>query len=522
MRRKRRRKTSWWQRLFSGGSQAKSSQSEVAGTSQPIVEEEDFSPQPSARGVLVTRSNRRPEDIRDAKPLPPAAPASAASPAPADPGIKAEDIRDARRLDPRPEIDYSSFSISLKPEQDEPREKKNEKPHSVPATPRDGESPRQPEQRKSAEEDARKDSPTKEAPKSKRRLRILAPSNLPPQEEKPVYLPYLHYRVPEWLMAYWRKVGGGSLVASLVIHLVLLIIASFIVTSVVSKPRIDFLSGGGSKAGEEASAQLAQRVKSKKRLLLSKVVPLRKVATNNSTSAIALPDITTQTIDLPQMSSILGGTMGSSGFGTSGAGGGFGKGMGLGGMSGSAFKPIVMFGKNLNARSIAVILDVSGSMTPHLSSVIEELDRVARGSPVVLYTGCGIAKPPFGVKLDDEATETRRTAQFRTFWLEQHGPEKDVFRLFERRRFTYFVKSQGIQYAWISLLTDQVRHAEALYWFSDFQDEVDDEQIESVLTNLKRRKQKLFIHASEMGSSFEKVRDKLCLPSGGMVIQGDR
>jgi hypothetical protein len=168
-----------------------------------------------------------------------------------------------------------------------------------------------------------------------------------------------------------------------------------------------------------------------------------------------------------------------------------------------------------------VILDVSGSMTPHLSQVIEELDRVAKRSPVVLYVGCGVAKPPEGVHIDDSTTPTR-FPQFKAYWQADHGPEEDVYSILQRRPYTYFIKSQGIQYAWVALLTQEVRHAEALYWFSDFQDDVDDEQIESVLTNLKRRKQKLFIHASDKGNEFERIRDKLCLPSGGLVIEGRR
>lgn len=229
-----------------------------------------------------------------------------------------------------------------------------------------------------------------------------------------------------------------------------------------------------------------------------------------------------ETMNLPVMSSILGGSMGSGGFGDSGAGGGHGAGMGIGGMSGRTFKPISMFGKNLNARSIAVILDVSGSMTPHLRGVVEELDRVARGSPVVLYVGCGVDKPPGGMRLNDDATETRRSSRFRSYWTDDHGPETEVYSIMEKRPSTYFIKSQGIQYAWIALLTAEVRNAEALYWFSDFQDDVDDDQMASVLENLKRRKQKLFIHASDRGSSFEKVRDQICLPSGGMVIAEGR
>jgi hypothetical protein len=324
-----------------------------------------------------------------------------------------------------------------------------------------------------------------------------------------------------WFAIYWRKAGGGSLVLSVVVHLVMLGTASFIVTSVVRDKSVNFLSGGGTKAGQAASQDLAHQLKTKQRTALNRAVPLRKVVSLSNTAAIALPELPPIALDLPQMSSILGGNMGSAGFASSGAGGGYGSGVGIGGMRGRSLKPIVMFGKNTGAHSIAVILDVSGSMTPHLSQVIEELDRVAKGSPVLLYVGCGVGTPPEGVHIDDTSTPTR-FPQFKAYWQADHGPEEDVYNILQRRPFTYFIKSQGIQYAWVSLLATEVRHAEALYWFSDFQDDVDEKQIESVLTNLKRRKQKLFIHASEKGNEFERIRDKLCLPSGGLAIEGGR
>jgi hypothetical protein len=111
--------------------------------------------------------------------------------------------------------------------------------------------------------------------------------------------------------------GGGSLVASLVFHLLLLIIASLVVSSVVREPAIDFLPGGGSKAGEAASSELAQQVQKRKRLPLTKTPPLQRIVTNN-VSAIALPEMPIDTIPLPDLSSALGGKMGSGGFGSEG------------------------------------------------------------------------------------------------------------------------------------------------------------------------------------------------------------
>src|SRR4051812_36912109 len=48
-----------------------------------------------------------------------------------------------------------------------------------------------------------------------------------------------------WFSRYWRRVGGGSLLLSLCIHLVLLGAASLIVTSVVRDRGVNFLPGGG-------------------------------------------------------------------------------------------------------------------------------------------------------------------------------------------------------------------------------------------------------------------------------------
>jgi hypothetical protein len=342
-------------------------------------------------------------------------------------------------------------------------------------------------------------------------------------------------RRPNLLVSYWRKAGFGSLLLSLLVHLGLLVAGSILVITTVGvqKQPVDFLPGGKPVGAEAASQRLSEQVKMRKRSLLNHAAPMQKIVSTSTGSAIALSDVPLESIDVPEMSSLLGRGMSAS-FSPAG----FGDGFGPGSMAGRTFKPITIFGNELKVRSIAVLMDVSGSMTPHLTKVIKELDKVAKGSPVVLYVGCGVMPPPQGKRLSDDAIETFRQRRdpdrnFELFWRRSHNkqgappptidstdpvPEQAVYEVMANRAGTYFVRSQGIQYAWISLLVSEVRKAEALYWFSDFQDAVDDEQLESVLKNLKRRHQKLFIHASVQGRSFEKVRDQLCLPSGGSVI----
>lgn len=347
---------------------------------------------------------------------------------------------------------------------------------------------------------------------------------------------------------YWRKVGGGSFMLSLAIHAGLLIAAYFVVETIVHEQKVDFLPGGGSSKGQAAEAALTQSVQQKKRNTLNRKVSMQRVVTESPTANITLPDAPMETIDVPSMSSMLGagGSMGA-GFGSAGAGGGFGSGFGTGGLDGMTFQPLFMFGQSIKARRIGVVMDVSGSMTPHLTTVIKELDRVAAGSPVILFEGCGLKVPPKGKKLDDKTFRTMSNTKdkdrsFEHYWRITHTrrpdpnapvdpkkkkkdedeiPEKEVYEVLAKRQQTWFIRRQGIHYAWLALMADELRHVDAVYWFADFQDATDEKQLERVLEVFERRKQKLYIHASQKGPSFATIRDTLVLPTGGSVIEAE-
>ncbi len=141
-------------------------------------------------------------------------------------------------------------------------------------------------------------------------------------------------------VAYWRKVGGGSLVISLLIHAGIIIAAYFIVKSVIIEPKVDFLPGGGSKWGNDASQELKQKVNSKKNNLHKKV-PLQRLVSTSMNAAIALPDMPLEDLDLPDMSSLSGGgAMSGGGFGSGGFGGGSGGGAGMGSMKGVMLRTV--------------------------------------------------------------------------------------------------------------------------------------------------------------------------------------
>jgi hypothetical protein len=329
----------------------------------------------------------------------------------------------------------------------------------------------------------------------------------------------------------WEAWGGRSLAISLLVHALLIGTGGFLVVSHgLLDTQVDFLPGG-TKQGEAASQELQHKIQKKKSPWL-KQVPMQKIVSKNTIADIVLPQDVPDLLDLPQANNLL--TSGKMGGSLGGGGGGFGKGMGLGAKSGMVFQPLSMFGREIKAKRLALILDVSSSMAPFLPRVIEEVDKVARGSIVVLYFGCGLDAPPRG-GLDGEELYRTSGGEFERFWRlggatlaegrkfkfspSDSIPSESIYRLLSRRPQTWFIHNIGLGYTWLALLSEQVRQADALYWFSDFQDHVDFQQILTVKENLLRRKQKLYIQPYQHGTSFDLVKSQLVEPTGGDVIE---
>lgn len=367
-------------------------------------------------------------------------------------------------------------------------------------------------------------------------------SNLPPtsessaSKEKPdasgdKQVPNQNDKIKSALREKWEKWGGRSLAISVGIHCFIIAAGGFLVVNQgLLDEQVDFLPGG-SQQSAAASQELDHKIQQKKKTWLNKPVPMRKIAVN-SISEIILPDEAPDLMDLPQSSDLLSSAkMG----GLGGSGGGFGKSMGLGAKGGMVFQPLSMFGREIKAKRLALVLDVSSSMAPYLPQVIAELDKVAKGSIVILFPGCGLEKPsPKG--LDGEELFRTQGSEFEKFWraggmasLEETRKLKfkpsdviqgeSVFRLLAKRQQTWFIHGIGTGYTWTALLSEQVRQADALYWFSDFQDRVDFQQVLVVKENLLRRKQKLYIQPYQHGSSFDLVKSQLVDPTGGDVIE---
>ena len=145
---------------------------------------------------------------------------------------------------------------------------------------------------------------------------------------------------------YWRKAGGGSLTVSIALHAVLLIAAYFIVETIaLPEKAVDFVPGGGSKSGDEASLAQNVQIQQKKSRVLQQSLPMKRITVEGAAGTVALPDLPLDSTDLPTLSnsSLGGGSMGSGGFGTAGAGMGSGTGIGSGALKG--FAGMTFFGK---------------------------------------------------------------------------------------------------------------------------------------------------------------------------------
>lgn len=343
----------------------------------------------------------------------------------------------------------------------------------------------------------------------------------------------------------WSRIGGGALSFAVIFHVLILVIGAFWVLSIIRQPekKVDFMPPGGGGGPRGADVQVQQ----KKQAQITPTNNVKRVFAQNATSAYVLPEQGDDFGEMTSMTSLSGGGMGGGGLGGSGTGKGFGSGKGAGSGLGTGMpKGIKLFGLDLNVKSIGVVLDVSRSMTPRLKRVVDEVNRVAPGSPLVMQFGCGLdANLSPNREILIEPVSAPRDG-FKKFWFwhqsEKYAsakaemrdnvdvsgpvPSPDVFGVFERRPKTFYHDRANTRRTSDALLSKELKDVEAIYWFADFKDPIDVEAAEYVLAELKKRKQKLYFHVSvnrsmttEQLREVPKVLDLIAVPSGGGEIK---
>ncbi|MDR2982621.1 MAG: hypothetical protein LBV12_10295 [Puniceicoccales bacterium] len=166
--------------------------------------------------------------------------------------------------------------------------------------------------------------------------------------------------------------GGTGFSISLLLHLVLVLVAVFWVVSYYVESKNDepetFATGAGGGSGGKEARIYEHKIKPKNARNMVKTPS--KITVKGSSSSIALPDMPNMGISAFESGMLDGGS--SKGFG-GGSGGGIGTGQGLGVGGGKNMVGKFIMGMRVKAQKIAVYLDCSGSMTPYLPRVKEEI-----------------------------------------------------------------------------------------------------------------------------------------------------
>ena len=181
-----------------------------------------------------------------------------------------------------------------------------------------------------------------------------------------------------------------------------------------------------------------------------------------------------------------------------------------------------LFGTVVGNKKLGVIVDVSGSMQPHLEKVMTEVLGNFPDAEVVLVNGCGMEpvrtdSPPPGPRSRgggrkkrprrefDEPVVLPHVVQFKSSeglssptisgfgGLRQSFPK--VFDTLRNRSGTWIVVGDEAEVA-TRLAFDHLAgdHVQAIYWFSDFEDAVEPGESDKAARSVKDNKIEVYLH----------------------------
>lgn len=266
------------------------------------------------------------------------------------------------------------------------------------------------------------------------------------------------------------RFGGEGLAVSLIIHGLLLFLATAWVVSVATNQKKEpnsFATGaGGGNSGERA---IAQKTKAKPNTPKSLTKSATKLTSKSPNAQIALPE-------MPDLNRAALGAMASSskGFG-GGAGGGIGGAVGIG-KGGKNFTGRSVMGVKISGAHIAVYFDNSPSMEPYLSGVEKQIKEQFPSADVFRYFGI------FNLNQDGEVVGGKPNQKYAVETVEQiaanrNGGRKaaanDPGKLSPAGRNLLSAKDAQFRVggvgAWIDVMLQQKQY-DAIVIFSDFED----------------------------------------------------
>ncbi len=317
-----------------------------------------------------------------------------------------------------------------------------------------------------------------------------------------------------------NKEKAAAVALAVLVHVALALLLGVLVV-VVPGPPASEITAIAAPASQEQSPTTKKIAEPPPPQSVSQLTTSMKFVTAASTSAVPMPNVE---FDPAATTLDLGTTLGNfdANFSSTGAG------------------SVVMFGKELkNVRKIAVVMDVSRSMTRYLPEVVKEMKKIGRDSALVLYFGCWM-NPIDTNKL--EKVYPVGGVEFDKFWQYWQGrmdmqqvmkdyknlkydpklpmPLEDVYKQVAKRKETYFIDRDGSATSvYSALMAKEIRDADAIYWFADFMDRINDDMLADFVKKMKSRQRKLYIHAPHnRGPSLDKITEQAVKPLGGEAI----
>lgn len=174
----------------------------------------------------------------------------------------------------------------------------------------------------------------------------------------------------------------------------------------------------------------------------------------------------------------------------------------------------MIFGKQITASRLGVILDVSGSAQPHLAVAVEEIQKGFGDAVLILYPGCGMMKtegksehvirnlasiPPEELpnnagyfttaaqivdvmKIPEFEQMARRSSVKNTLFVSWYAPPEGG---------TPDKMTNQAQAAFEDLMK---RGVDAIYWFADFEDPIDPRVADPLIAQLTFKRIKVHLH----------------------------
>lgn len=186
-------------------------------------------------------------------------------------------------------------------------------------------------------------------------------------------------------VAYLRKIGAGSLMLSLGIHLAFILIALFLITFTMQtkqEEQVDFLPGGG--GGSNGATKSLQKSRQRQVVMAQ---PKARITSSMASSEVILPDPQTSMAETNLLSGLVVGG-GSSGLGGGvgggiGTGRGTGRGSGWGPGSGAGFAGKFL-GLDSTGSNIMFVIDTSSSMLSNckpegIAAIRREMEKSING-----------------------------------------------------------------------------------------------------------------------------------------------